>query len=217
MRPKSAAGPRSVTTVPRMTSPSPRFTAGLLRPVLADFIDLVDGIGDEQVARPTPCTAWDVSALVDHVTAMLDLYTQGLAHPDGELPPGVYLDRSQSPQERADVLRGTAQLLDEAVLSGGADRQLSSGGDGADGDMVMWLLLWEAQIHGWDLAAALGEPWERDEGALVESIQCRNNFLPAQYRRDGPLYAPPVPVSALADPLETLLGYSGRDPWWTRP
>jgi uncharacterized protein (TIGR03086 family) len=79
------------------------------------------------------------------------------------------------------------------------------------------MILWEYQMHGWDLARATGRPWSPPETAARESLAFAPGMLTADYQGEGKAFAPPVPVPADAPALDRLLGLSGRDPHWQPP
>ncbi|MGH8996527.1 MAG: maleylpyruvate isomerase family mycothiol-dependent enzyme [Acidimicrobiales bacterium] len=66
---------------------------------------LIAGVGDDQWAAPTPCDAWTVSDLVNHLIGGNNLFAGVLA---GEpAPPGVLID----PSQLVDGFRGSAGAL----------------------------------------------------------------------------------------------------------
>ncbi len=76
------------------------------------------------------------------------------------------------------------------------------------------MILWEYQVHGWDLAAATGQPWRPDHACLESSLAFAPAMLTPDFQGEGKSFAPAVAVPADAPPLERLLGLSGRSPSW---
>ena len=83
------------------------------------------------------------------------------------------------------------------------------------GDMALSMILWEYQVHGWDLARATGQPWSPPAAAAEESLDFAPGMLTTDYQGEGKAFAPPVPVPETAPRLDRLLGLSGRDPAWS--
>ena len=83
------------------------------------------------------------------------------------------------------------------------------------GDMALSMILWEYQVHGWDLARATGQPWSPPAAAAEESLAFAPGMLTSDYQGDGKAFGNAVPVPGTAAPLDRLLGLSGRDPRWT--
>ena len=197
-----------------MTTSTDR-TADLLSVVLADLAPIMSGITPEQLNNPTPCTELDVARLRDHVVGWLNTFAAGFADPGGQAP-RVGLDGYQAPEEAAAEVRAAAATLDAAIRGGAAARPLRLGDSGMPGDMALSMILWEYQVHGWDLARATGQPWSPPRAALEESLAFAPTMLTPDYQGEGKAFAPRVPVAPDAPPLDRLVGLSGRDPGWPR-
>jgi len=195
-----------------MTTSTDR-TADLLSAVLADLAPMMSGITREQLSNPTPCTELDVAQLRDHVVGWLDTFAAGFADPGGQAP-RAGLDGYQAPPDPAAEVRAAAATLDAALRAGAAARPLRLGDSAMPGDMALAMILWEYQVHGWDLARATGQPWSPPTAATEESLAFAPNMLTPDYQGEGKAFAPRVPVAAGAPPLDRLLGLSGRDPGW---
>ena len=190
-------------------------TADLLSAVLADLAPVMSGITPEQLSNPTPCTELDVAKLRDHVVGWLDTFAAGFADPGGQAPRAGLADYQASADPAAEV-RAAAATLDAAIRGGAAARPLRLGEQAMPGDMALSMILWEYQVHGWDLARATGQPWSPPAEAAQESLAFAPNMLTPDYQGEGKAFAPRVPVAADAPPLDQLLGLSGRDPGWSR-
>lgn len=182
--------------------------------VLADLAGVLDAIDPAQADDPTPCTDYSVADLRGHVVGWLTAFTDGFAAPDGACsdPDAVTIDGTGG-----DQVRGLAARMDEALASGALERPLMIGGAGLPGDMAAAMILWEYQMHGWDLASATGQPWHPDEDGLEASLAFAPAMLTPDYQGVGKSFGPAIPVPADAPPLDRLLGLSGRDPAWRRP
>lgn len=189
-------------------------TQDLLKPVLADLAEVVDDIGPDRLGAPTPCTEMDVAALRDHVLTWTAIFAGGYADPDGNAPMQV-AEGFTTPADPGAALRESAALLDSSVRAGAAERPLSLGGSAMPGEMALSMILWEYVVHGWDLARATGQPWEPDDAAAQAALDFAPGMLTPDFQGEGKAFAPPVAVPKGADPLDRLLGLSGRDPLWT--
>ena len=196
-----------------MTTATDR-TADLLSAVLADLAPVMSGITPEQLSNPTPCTELDVAKLRDHVVGWLDTFAAGFADPGGQAP-RAGLDGYEASADPAAQVRAAAATLDAALRAGAAARPLRLGENAMPGEMALSMILWEYQVHGWDLARATGQPWSPPAEAAQESLAFAPNMLTPDYQGEGKAFAPRVPVAADAPPFERLLGLSGRDPAWS--
>ncbi len=171
----------------------------------------VDGVGTEQWNLPTPCTEWDVRALVNHVVGE-DRWTRPLLEGmtiaevgdrfDGDLlgddPPGA------GRQAAADSTAAVDELL------AGIDKVHLSYGDEDPGEYVRQLCA-DHLIHGWDLAAATGQDRTLDAELVAE--------VAAWFAEREELYRSaqivgPRPEGG-GDPQSDLLVASGRSPDWS--
>lgn len=194
-----------------MTNHESDTTATDLAAVLQQLAEVLDAIPADQEHAPTPCTEHDVSELRSHVLGWLTAFTDGFADPGG---------RCSDPEQvtvqgtGADQVRALADRLDSA-LQGTRPEQLMIGDSGMPTGMALDMILWEYQMHGWDLAAATGHPWSPDARGLDASLEFAPMMLTDDYQGEGKTFGPRVDVAADAPPLDRLLGLSGRDPAWS--
>jgi len=200
-------------TVAGMTASTEK-TADLLRDVLADLAPVVADITDERLHDPTPCTEMDVEALRNHILGWLTTFAGGFADPDGQAPQAD-IDGYQAPADAAQQVHAAADLLDGAIRSGAAERPLRLGDSAMPGELALGMILWEYQVHGWDLARATGQQWSPPAAAAQESLGFAPGMLTEDYQGEGKAFAPRVSVPDDAPPLDRLVGLSGRDPNWT--
>ncbi|HEY7430829.1 MAG TPA: TIGR03086 family metal-binding protein [Streptosporangiaceae bacterium] len=186
----------------------------LLATVLAELATVVGGITPRQLHDPTPCTEYDVAQLRDHVTGWLSTFAGGFADPGGQAP-RASLDGYETPADPAGEVRAAAGTMVRALRAGAAERPLKLGDSGMPGEMALGMILWEYQMHGWDLARATGQRWSPPPTAAEESLDFAPAMLTPDYQGEGKPFADRVSVPASAPPLDRLLGLSGRDPGWT--
>lgn len=74
----------------------------------------------------------------------------------------------------------------------------------------------DSVAHGWDLAMALGLPYEPD-GDAVADVLAFAKMIPADpgQRRERGTFGLVVGTPAGPSPLDEFLGLVGRDPHWT--
>ncbi len=188
--------------------------ADLLRAVLSDLAVLVDGIANDQLHDPTPCTDYDVEQLRNHVLGWLTNFAAGFADPDGQAPLASVEDY-HAPVDAAGTVRSAADQLDRALRDGAASRSLRLGESAMPGELALGMILWEYQVHGWDLARATGQDWSPPPAAAQASLEFAPGMLTEDYQGEGKTFGPQVDVSDSAPPLDRLIGLSGRDPNWS--
>lgn len=179
----------------------------LLR-VLDRLADLLDAAADTPPTAPTPCADFDFQTLRGHVVGWLTAFTDGYTSDDNECSDAaaVTVEGSGAEQVRANAAR-LAQILPAALAN-----PVSIGGASMPGDMAASMILWEYQVHGWDLAQAAGLGWAPDADGLEASLAFAPTMLSPDTQGEGKMFGPPVDVPATASPLDRLVGLTGRDP-----
>lgn len=187
-------------------------TAELHRSSVTTWLERVRGLDRDDWDRPTPCTAWSVRELVNHVVGE-DRWTLPLMQGRTIEEVGGSLDGDLL---GADPLAAAAQAGDEAVRAVTADLRtglrvhLSYGEE--DAAEYVRQLVADHVVHAWDLAAATGGDRQLD-AELVDSVAAWFTDREAMYREAG-LIAARVDVDA-AGTQDALLAASGRDPRWS--
>lgn len=173
----------------------------------------VHGLGPGDWSAPTPCAAWDVRDVVNHVVGENLWAPELLAgrtiadvgdRLDGDLlgddPPATW-DRSQL--AAADAASGV-DLASTVHLSFGD----------VPAEEYLWQLTADAAIHAWDLARASGQDERLDPG-VVAAVAAWFDEREELYRSAGAIGSA-VAVDG-GDAQAALLGRFGRDPSATDP
>jgi uncharacterized protein (TIGR03086 family) len=191
-------------------------TTDLLSTVLDDLAELVETTPPDQRSRPTPCSEYDVQDLLTHIVGWLTTFAAGYADPEGQAPRSD-LDGYTVPADAGAEVRAAAHQLEKALRDGAAQRPLRLGESAMPGELALGMILWEYQVHGWDLARAVGRPWSPPDAAARESLAFAPTMLTPDDQGEGMPFAARVPVPEDAPALDRLLGLSGRDPHWNAP
>ncbi|MFJ1745874.1 TIGR03086 family metal-binding protein [Streptomyces sp. NPDC088116] len=173
-------------------------------------VPVVRGITDAQLTAPTPCSAYDVHALADHLFQVLVNFQVLAAR--GETDFGAAPEHLEG--EWRDRFADETVRLVAAWDAPGAEEG-TTGAMGMPARTVGAMALGDLTVHGWDLARATGQPYEPDP-AVVDMLRVDFGALAPKAREMG-VFGEPVPVGADAGPFETLLALTGRDPGWARP
>ncbi len=159
---------------------------------------LARSVASNQMSAATPCTDWDVAALLDH-----------MAGGPGYLLGALGVEGQSRPWPDASVVEGCVEALRQP---GALERRcLSPAGfewsvmEAAAGTAMDQL------IHTWDLAVALGADRSLDPEVTAAVVAMFLPDMPEVGRQAG-LVGPAVEVDAAASPQDRLLGAMGRDP-----
>ena len=191
----------------------------LIRPVLAHLETLVGRVTPDRFDRPTPCPDFTVGQLRAHILGWMDYYGRAFEDPAGaqERPDPNSYAAPDDPREGAGVVASAASRISAAVDSGVADGPVKVVKSSMPGGGALTMAMWEALVHGSDLAQATGQPWDPPEEAAQVVLAFGQNMLTDEYRGAGKDFGHQVPVPDDAPALDRLIGFSGRDPHWTPP
>jgi uncharacterized protein (TIGR03086 family) len=183
----------------------------LLERSITYALGAVGDVTPATLAGPTPCAAWDLRTLLEHVAesmdALLEALTAGCVEPPMAAPlPG----RPGNPLPA--VRRRATDLLAACAAAGhGADH-----GDAVlVGDRVLaartltWIGAVELTVHGWDVARACGADRPIPAG-LARNLLAIVPLVVSDETRPG-RFAPPGPTPPEATPGDRLLAFLGRE------
>jgi uncharacterized protein (TIGR03086 family) len=188
-----------------------------LGPAAQRLADLVARVEDDELGKPTPCPAYTLGDLVQHV-GVLALAFAAAANKDRneyneEQPAG---DAARLGADWRTRIPRDLVALAEAWRAPGAWTGMTriAGGD-SPAEVVGLVAADELVVHGWDVARAMGQPY----GAEPELVEAARNFLVMIASPDAPAgpdvaFGPPREVPGDAPALEHVLGLAGRDIGW---
>jgi uncharacterized protein (TIGR03086 family) len=170
--------------------------------------EIIARIRPDQAELATPCTAWDVRDLVDHVVFDLRQFTASTSG-----GPREKHDRDLIGDDWVGAYRGAADRLLAAWRAEGFDRtvQLPMGEVPAT-----WMLgqhLSDIVVHGWDLAKATGQSTDLDPELGEASLEWGKANLKPEFRGEeasGKSFGPEVQVPDDAPVYDRLAGVFGR-------
>ncbi len=190
-----------------------------LAPIAARVSDVVRAVGDDDLSRPTPCPGSSVATMLDHLDGLIVAFTAVARHepvPGGDQPPAPDAARLD-PRFRDTIprrLEALGEAWSHAVAWTGATRV---GGVDLPREVAGLVALDELVVHGWDLAVAVGHPYQAEAAAVAGALEFVGPTAVERPQGTPGLFGPPVAVPPDAPPLDRLLGLTGRDPRWQRP
>lgn len=174
------------------------------------WADRVNAVGPDQWDHPTPCSAWSVRDLVNHVVGE-DLWTVPLVEGKTIEEVGSSLDGDllgEDPVTAALDAAKAATTVTAEKLPGGGTVQLSYGAEQL-GEYIHQLAA-DHLVHAWDLAAATGGDTRLDSH-LVTDVHAWFSEREEMYRSGGAIG--PRGVSHGGAQGELLAAF-GRDSEW---
>jgi uncharacterized protein (TIGR03086 family) len=189
-----------------------------LEPAAQRMADLVRGVPDELLDAPTPCPAYTLGDLLDHIGGAALAFTGAARKETGETtskgPSGDASRLGDGWRER--IPRDLAALAqawrDPEAWTG----MTQAGGLELPGGVAGLVALDELVIHSWDVARATGQEYEPDPDSLeaVRGFVAQFSEPGQEAAREG-LFGPVVDVPDDAPMLDRVIGLTGRDPGWS--
>ena len=189
-----------------------------LGPAAEQLAGLVAGAPDAELGDPTPCPAYTLGDLIDHVGGLALAFTAA-ARKDG----GHYANMQASGDGsrlggdwRERIPRDLAALAGAWRDPAAWDGMTRIAGDDAPAAIIGLSAADELVVHGWDIARATGQPYQ----CPPELLQAAHSFLVQFASPDLPAgpevpFGPSRAVPADAPLLDQVLALAGREPGWT--
>ncbi len=180
---------------------------------------LIDGVRPDQMSLPTPCSDWDVRALLAHLVGGNARYAavaegkpmgRGPAEgkPMGRGPVAAdLLGDDPAAAYRRSAVMVTAAWRDPALL----DQQFELPIGVLPGSAAIDLHLVETVAHAWDLAKATGQRLAFDPDIVRAATRFVQAGGPGE-RSPGAAFAAPVQVADNLPELDRLAAFLGRRP-----
>ncbi|WP_433136657.1 TIGR03086 family metal-binding protein [Actinomadura nitritigenes] len=184
-----------------------------MRPAADAAARIVLETPEDRLDAPTPCSGWDVRALVNHLI-LWNGRGETAARREPVTGPGEDHDFTAEPgwaERFAEQARRTAGAWSDPAAWEGKT-SLTGAKEGMPASFIAGIVLGECVVHGWDLAVATG----REPGLPPEVVEAAwEQLVPtAEFSRKYGAFGPEVEVPEDAPLLERLLGLAGRDPYW---
>src|SRR5262249_48682063 len=135
-------------------------------------VEVVSQVSPADLARPTPCAGWTLGDLLAHMTVQHDGFAAAAAGHGADLArwhTGAPADHPV-PEDAAAGARG----LDAVPRPGVEDREFALPELSTDrtfpGQQAIGFHLVDYVVHGWDVAASLGLPYELEPGLLGAAL-----------------------------------------------
>lgn len=171
----------------------------------------VQAVRDDQWSLGTPCTEWDVAALVDH---LIDehRWAAPLLHGLSLEDAGTVVAGTRDEGSRAgNWTTAAASSADAFSAEGALERTLQTSMGPITGTEYLRQMTFDLVVHSWDLGRAIGFEGTADipDGAIDTGLAMAKDW--GDLSSSG-VFGPAVDAPEDASPLEELLARSGRDP-----
>jgi uncharacterized protein (TIGR03086 family) len=189
-----------------------------LTPATQRLADLVARVRDDELSRPTPCPAYTLGDLIEHVGVMALAFRaaaeKDIASPNVNRTPAG--DVAQLPADWRERIPADLAALAQAWAKPDAWTGMTRiAKQDAPAEMVGVTVVDELVVHGWDVARAIGQPYSA-EPELLGAAQTFLGFFASPDAPAGPEvpFGPSRPVDGDSAPLDRVVALAGRDPAW---
>ncbi len=176
--------------------------------------DIIGRVDQEQGALPTPCRAWDLRTLVNHIVRDVRMFTASATESHWE--PG---DTDLIGNDWSGSYRNAAgSLLEAWGREGALQRTMKLRMGEVPATWSVGQQTADIIVHGWDVAKATGQSTELDPDLGQMSLDWGRQNLRQEFRGDetnGKMFGVEVSVAEEAPVYDRLAGVFGRDPNWT--
>jgi uncharacterized protein (TIGR03086 family) len=159
------------------------------------------GAGEADYHRPTPCTEFDVSQLVDHLAGSILGLGSAADAQFGE-------DAGTTIESR---VAAAAQAALEAWNARGLDGEIKVGPHEMPAGAALGILSVEFLVHAWDFAQATGQMVTAPDGLSEYVLGVARQIIRPEIRAGG-AFADPVEAGPDAGILDRLIAFTGRVP-----
>jgi len=198
-----------------MADPSPHLTAeravGTLDRALAQTGAVIAAVEPGQSALPTPCTSWDVRALVNHIVYDARMFaetTQGRPRPPEAED---LLDDDWGPAYAS----ASGALLEAWRQPGATEGTVSLPQGEVPKTWRLGQQIANFAVHAWDVAKATGQSTDLDPDVGRYALEWGKENLKPQFRGDpgsGKAFGQEVPAPADAPLYDRVAAFFGRTP-----
>ena len=179
---------------------------------------LISRVPDDELSRPTPCPAYTVGDLIQHVGVMARAFTAAARKAGGPLVEGQPAGDAALLQSgwREQIPRDLDTLAVAWNEPGAWTGMTRIAGMDAPAEMVGVTVADEIAVHGWDAAQATGQPYDCDAGVLAAAMQ----FLDVFASPDAPAgpevaFGPSRTLPGEAPMLDRVVARAGRNLDWS--
>ena len=177
--------------------------------------DVLAKVSDDQLNGSTPCTNMRLDALVAHVGVLSVAFAAAARRDFGPMTDTPPTDDAQLEDDwRTAYPQRLAELASAWQEPSAWEGMTRAGGVDFPGEVGGSIALAEVALHGWDVARAIGLPYDTDAATTQALLAYLGQFDPAG--TEG-MFAPAVSVADDAPPFDRVVAMSGRDPGWRAP
>jgi uncharacterized protein (TIGR03086 family) len=174
---------------------------------------LIATVTSDDLSRPTPCSEWDLGALLSHMTAQHRGFAAAATGRGAD--PSVW---QVHPFTSSAYASAAEQVITAFAGAPGVPFVLPevAGGRPVPASTAIGFHLVDYVVHGWDVARSLGVPFELPAEVVAEALPVARAVPGGSSRlAPGAAFAPARSLPHHSDPLTEIISRLGRSAQWT--
>jgi uncharacterized protein (TIGR03086 family) len=183
----------------------------MIQRVLDETRRVVDGIEPSQLSAPTPCSEWDVRALVNHITGGATMFA--VCVEEGSIADERLMELIAGDNLGDDFKGAFDAAAAHAVAAfeapGAADKMVKLPFGEMPAGVAMNLAIFDVTVHALDLATATGQSTDLDPEVLATALAIGQLGISPDMRGTG-LFDAEVAVPDSAPLPDRILAFAGR-------
>lgn len=182
------------------------------RQALADATDVIGQVESSDLSKPTPCTGWDLGALLTHMIGQNHGFAEAIEH--GDAPAAAYTYRWTAEHDLPSAWALSAERLARAIDAHELDKRVKLVEVNPNATYPLAAVIGfhtlDTAVHAWDVATSRTVVYRPNED-LVDEVYARARQVPAGKSRTGPRAQFAAPIDVPPDDLwRTALALLGR-------
>ena len=167
---------------------------------------VIGGVRPDQMDAATPCSEWDVRALLTHTVGVVTNIGNGVRGGEMIDPNAIALDDNVEAQFRTAAASTLA-----AWRVTGLDAEVNIGAGPMPASVAAGINLLDTTAHAWDIARATGQSDELPADLAIAALAAAQLVVDDDTRKFAGIDAA-VAVGPDATPTEALVAFLGRTP-----
>ena len=170
---------------------------------------IVAGVAPDQLGQRTPCTDWDVRALLNHTVVGVQLFDAGARDEPFEL--SAYGEDALGDDPAGAWDAAAARFREALAAPDVSERRWKLAFGDSPADQAMTVAIIEFQQHAWDIARATGQDVDFDPAITAAARESAEGLI-AMFGRQENVFRPQVPCPDEAPAEDRLAAFLGRQP-----
>lgn len=157
-------------------------------------LQVLGGIKTDQFHEPTPCSDWNVQALMNHMVGSMRFFVARANGAEASIEAATTADCEDAVRQLSEGIAAVAAAWHQSKTP----------------EPMANIAATEILMHGWDLARATGQQYHPDE-TLTEELLAGSKMMLTPERR-GAAFGPEVSAPGGAPAIDRLAAFMGRQP-----